>query len=776
MKARGRITLGLLALTLVLVLLFLGKGNRARQDLERTRLLLRQQGFKIDLRQFDLSLSPDQSRRAVLLARTTRAELTNRARSVPFLRDAPRLLTPVGSDAAPVVWKLEALRGYGAPDLWPELREIMKTNHARLDAACRAALSGPFRFEPIGSQRLGALLPYLADLKDLVTTLGIRAVLALRDGDKDAAWTNLLASTCLVTAYEPEPIEAAHLVRFACATLAYNATWNVVQSREWTDADLAELQHRWQAADFWSGLAETAAHSRADMEAFCQEYHKEALNPLPTIIQALHSPWQALGVLEAFGREFRYWSHDGYEDEEAVLLYYRDREIELRRAMPCSTWAEMRQLPGVTNFVAFKRLHGWRITPMLNTRQLGLAFLSQGHGLLGRAAETETRRRLITTGIALERYRGRHGSYPGTLQGLVPELLQTPPIDFMDGQPLRYRLVEDGHFVLYSVGLDCVDDGGQMRSSTTPSSYEFEELDVSGPQRGVDLVWPRPASRAEVEILQARAAKADSARMDRPEEMQAAGQWLSTASRQARVESIFRTPRQPMTNEPSYRGRPLREVLRNERVSGTNQMALADMLTLKQVVTGEEPEIATFEMPLDYDVLTHLGHLGLEVDPIVEANSDEGCEACQWECKRATNGNCLLVWNTIYETPGNHALQAGLLLNDRPASAGRITGPLAPFAVTNLGQFSLSSAHFEPETGATFLAQLPEPNGTCIVELKSPIGEHLNTLTGSTSNGVLKVHWDLTDDHGHACTNDSYGSVFHITLPDSGRSQTLRGP
>jgi hypothetical protein len=80
------------------------------------------------------------------------------------------------------------------------------------------------------------------------------------------------------------------------------------------------------------------------------------------------------------------------------------------------------------------------------------------------------------------------------------------------------------------------------------------------------------------------------------------------------------------------------------------------------------------------------------------------------------------------------------------------------------------------ELGAKFFARLPESNGTYKIELKSPTGERLRTITGGTTNSYFEVHWELTDDRGRRCTNDSYDSVFHITLPDSGRSQKLRGP
>jgi hypothetical protein len=104
------------------------------------------------------------------------------------------------------------------------------------------------------------------------------------------------------------------------------------------------------------------------------------------------------------------------------------------------------------------------------------------------------------------------------------------------------------------------------------------------------------------------------------------------------------------------------------------------------------------------------------------------------------------------------------------------TDPLLPLTITNLCQFSLTSAHFDPDTGATFLARLPEPNGRYTIELITTNGARLKTLTGRTTDGVLNEHWDLLDEPGRRFTNVFFNSVFHLTMPDSGRVQTLRAP
>jgi hypothetical protein len=770
MKQWPKIVMGLVVLTIIGVWLH-SRPTPALRDLQDTRRSLRQEGFKLDLREFNLSVPPELIRRTALLGRTTFAELTNRARPDPFMgdmRDFPVLVTPYSYNAAIPAWKLRRLKSYGGAPLWPELRQTLSERQEGLEAARRAAISGPIRFEPIGSQRPNPLLPYLGDMKNLATTLGVLTVIALHDGDAGAAWTNLLAATCLATAYEPEPIEISHLSRFGYVTIAYDSTWNALQASGWTETQLANLQRRWESLDLWTNLPETAAYARANAAAICQLDRQQPLGlrlPLGELVRYPKGAWSALA---ANWNQVVYRAQGTYEDESALLLYYRDREVELRQALLAPTWAEIRHLPGATNFVPFT-LKPSRVAALMNTRHIALSFQSRGVGLLGRAAEAETRRRLVIVALGLERHRVRHGSYPANLGDLMPEILDAAPIDFMDGQPLRYQLTQDGHFLLYSVGLDCVDNGGRIRQPGIPFNESLRDF---GFQPGIDLAWARLASAAEIERFEAEAQRVAEVRMKSAEDAQAQAWWDITTRRQSNVERALASPA-VITNEPVYGGRRLSEILSNR--SGTNKPSLLELLTLTQVVTEAEPETVAFELPIRYETLTNLGELFLCIDRY-GSDYEEGWAVGHCECVPVTNGDCRLVWSTIYEPPGKHALLAGLALKELDQHEEGIFGPVTPFVVTNLGQFTPQSAVFNPNAGAKFYARLAEPNGAYRIELKSPVGELLKTIRGSTTNGFVEVHWDLTDERGRHCTNDSYDSVFHITLTESGRSQTLKGP
>jgi hypothetical protein len=61
---------------------------------------------------------------------------------------------------------------------------------------------------------------------------------------------------------------------------------------------------------------------------------------------------------------------------------------------------------------------------------------------------------------ALQRYRLANGQFPESLNSLTPQFIAKLPHDIINGQPLRYRRTNAGHYVLYSVGWNETDDGG----------------------------------------------------------------------------------------------------------------------------------------------------------------------------------------------------------------------------------------------------------------------------------------------------------------------------
>ncbi|HEY3761983.1 MAG TPA: DUF2330 domain-containing protein [Verrucomicrobiae bacterium] len=253
-------------------------------------------------------------------------------------------------------------------------------------------------------------------------------------------------------------------------------------------------------------------------------------------------------------------------------------------------------------------------------------------------------------------------------------------------------------------------------------------------------------------------------------------EWELTPKRQTQVPEILAAKWSPNPGEFMQRGHAMVKDLRNDKIPGADKLSLEDLLTLKQVITGREPEDITFELPIRYDVMTKSGRLRLMVDAPSERFALIDSSGLMQDLERAPNGDCLLVWHTIYDTPGEHALQVSI--NWRNDSDGFFMGkgPAMLFVNSNLCQFNLYSSYFNQSAGAIYRARLPETNGTYIARLVTTNGAPLKTITGNTTDGRIDVRWNMVNDNGQRFTGENFNSIWQISLPGSGRTQTLRGP
>ena len=109
--------------------------------------------------------------------------------------------------------------------------------------------------------------------------------------------------------------------------------------------------------------------------------------------------------------------------------------------------------------------------------------------------QVEVAKQTAITAIALERYQLKHKNYPPDLNSLAPEFLSAVPLDPVDGKPLRYKLNSDGTFLLYSIGENGVDDGGDpaLEKGVSSSSFNWQN------PHALDWVWPEPATEEEIQ-------------------------------------------------------------------------------------------------------------------------------------------------------------------------------------------------------------------------------------------------------------------------------------
>jgi hypothetical protein len=220
----------------------------------------------------------------------------------------------------------------------------------------------------------------------------------------------------------------------------------------------------------------------------------------------------------------------------------------------------------------------------------------------------------------------------------------------------------------------------------------------------------------------------------------------------------------------------LRDYLCNNKTANTNQPTIADMVTPKQILTGAEPADLTFELPVRYEAGTNMCSVTLLVDANPDDPESDDAGGKQQELVRAPSDSSLLVWHAIYDPAARHAVQVQLTGRSDGGGFFACKGPAVAVNTSNLCQFSLDCATYLASLGARFHARLPETNGDYSIECLTTNGAHLATLTGSATNGEFDTTWNLVDDQGHRLNGETFNTIVHITLPNSGRTQTLRGP
>jgi hypothetical protein len=85
--------------------------------------------------------------------------------------------------------------------------------------------------------------------------------------------------------------------------------------------------------------------------------------------------------------------------------------------------------------------------------------------------------------IAIREFEQAEHRPPTSLQELVPKYMPDIPLDPFDGAPLRYHIRPDGKWIVYSVGPNQIDEGGEQtkgdpRNYTDSGDVVFCECEV----------------------------------------------------------------------------------------------------------------------------------------------------------------------------------------------------------------------------------------------------------------------------------------------------------
>ena len=465
---------------------------------------LKAQGEPMDLAQvMPPSVPPDQNgadtfRKAAALFKADQSLLSTN------VYNSMRMVAP---GKAMVCFQQPAAVDYDVTNTWEELAGAVagnKDSFELLDQIVdRPTLDFGIHYEK-GVWNLDFTNLYLSEVKQAALRLHVAGLSDLHRGDGASAAKDVRSMLALVKGMREERLVISELVRIAIANIALPVNWELLQSTNVTDEQLAALQNDWASLEFIRAEENALELERAAGRITVQKWRSSNAElghyfqlDQPEIPWATWPKPSALNRFRLMSRiiRWRYWW--SYPDELRALEGYQAL-LEAPRADQTN-----HALLSIQNDLKSKVTK--LSIPADSGEYFGLSdpmkadthFLLSGSVLtlektFPRIVKAETASQLTIGAIALKRYHMKHGEYPASLVMLVPEFVAKVPRDPIDGQPLRYRPNPDGTFLLYSIGDDGKDDGGDPASSDPNKTSLWW-------QSGRDWVWPQPATREEIQ-------------------------------------------------------------------------------------------------------------------------------------------------------------------------------------------------------------------------------------------------------------------------------------
>ena len=292
----------------------------------------------------------------------------------------------------------------------------------------------------------GTLLPYLATMKRCTQLLQLRAAAELADGQSEKALEDVKLSLYLSDSLRHSPFLISYLVRIAIVAIDLQPIWEGLAEHQWSDEQLATLEAELAKVDFLADYEFTMRGERVFAIASFENQRRtremisstgDTNGLITNKLTLMPSAFFYQNEL-AFARMSQQWILPLVDTNSRVI------SPEVLEHVDAAVHAEM------------KHYSPYKVQALMTFPALASAVK-----IFARAQATVD---LARVACALERYHLAQGEYPETLDALSPKLIETVPHDIINGQPLHYRRTEYGQFILYSVGWNETDDGGQIVS------------------------------------------------------------------------------------------------------------------------------------------------------------------------------------------------------------------------------------------------------------------------------------------------------------------------
>jgi hypothetical protein len=334
---------------------------------------------------------------------------------------------------------------------------LFSHNKAELDEISAAAKRPFSSFDTQFDEGFYALMPQLMVIRSLTRGFTLKPLAELAATNTAAALADWQTSVALGKALDGDPVLISLLVKVAVIDSTLNVVWEGLAQHRWDDRQLTQIQATLDNLNFVADAKQAFQGERAyalvALDQLLGEKGAGATMPGAMFRRFLFPGWVA---------QNKVYICRMYTDHLLTLLDPKNNRIKIAE-VAASDEKIASELKGNNPY----RMMAKQLFPAVSK-------------VLLRIANAQTAIDLATVACALERYQLANGTYPTALGALVPQFVDSIPLD-LDGQPLRYQLETDGLFVLYSIGTDLKDDQGAPTVSS-PGDWVWKYSEAQKPE------------------------------------------------------------------------------------------------------------------------------------------------------------------------------------------------------------------------------------------------------------------------------------------------------
>jgi hypothetical protein len=463
---------GVAGLTCLLLLTTLVANGVAGRALEQELARIRDRGEPLTLREVAPPPVPDAENAALVYEQAFR-RLPRTERLPPEIEPHAVILAPEDEGVLRRFMSGDAAKREQVPVA--RVRQALAGTEEALSLVRQAAAMPRCRFPVNWEDGAGALFPHLPKLRSFSRLLGADAALAAIDGQPARALADLDALVGMTRHIASEPVLIGQMVQYGCLSVAQESLRRLIETTSIDEPDSRALDRTLAGVDLYDPFARAVQAERClGLWVF-------------DVARADPARWRAVaGNQITPGLLF-----------SAVLrpvgspLLKMDEQCYLRLMAGGLALARRRERVSHAEWGDADLRYPWYADV---TRLMLPAFSLAGD----RRDEAVARLALARWGLALDLFHQRTGRYPEALAEVDGILGQKLPADPFSGQAFRYRRQGSG-YVLYSVGVNGRDDGGQTSHTYGPPATDAPSGDTSNtsgppvagspPRQPDDIAW-----------------------------------------------------------------------------------------------------------------------------------------------------------------------------------------------------------------------------------------------------------------------------------------------